>query len=85
MALLEGFDFGFEFLQLKVRTLTDGALSRPSRDALLAVRDVLIDSCCIDKTSSTELSEAINSMFNWYALSEVCYVYLEDVPHAPPP
>ena len=41
MALLEGFDFGFEFLQLKVRTLTDGGLSRPSRDALLAVRDVL--------------------------------------------
>ena len=40
---------------------------------------VWIDSCCIDKTSSTELSEAINSMFNWYALSEVCYVYLEDV------
>ena len=40
---------------------------------------IWIDSCCIDKTSSTELSEAINSMFNWYALSEVCYVYLEDV------
>ena len=40
---------------------------------------VWIDSCCIDKTSSTELSEAINSMFNWYALAEVCYVYLEDV------
>ena len=40
---------------------------------------VWIDSCCIDKTSSTELSEAINSMFNWYSLAEVCYVYLEDV------
>ena len=48
---------------------------------------VWIDSCCIDKTSSSELSEAINSMFTWYALSEVCYAYLEDVhfgddPHA---
>ena len=43
---------------------------------------IWIDSCCINKESSTELSEAINSMFNWYALAEVCYVYLEDVPHA---
>ncbi|TFK78454.1 HET-domain-containing protein [Polyporus arcularius HHB13444] len=25
-----------------------------------------IDSCCIEKESSAELSEAINSMFNWY-------------------
>ena len=40
---------------------------------------VWIDSCCINKESSTELSEAINSMFNWYAFAEVCYVYLEDV------
>ena len=40
---------------------------------------VWIDSCCINKESSTELSEAINSMFTWYAHSEVCYAYLEDV------
>ncbi len=38
-----------------------------------------VDSCCIDKTSSTELSEAINSMFRWYSLAEVCFAYLEDV------
>ena len=37
-----------------------------------------VDTCCIDKTSSAELSEAINSMFQWYAHSRVCYVYLED-------
>ena len=37
-----------------------------------------IDTCCIDKRSSAELSEAINSMFNWYARSSVCYAYLED-------
>lgn len=36
-------------------------------------------SCCIDKTSSAELTEAINSMFRWYKKSEVCYVYLSDV------
>ncbi|CZR64700.1 uncharacterized protein PAC_14599 [Phialocephala subalpina] len=38
-----------------------------------------IDTCCIDKSSSSELSEAINSMFQWYRLSKICYAYLEDV------
>ena len=37
------------------------------------------DTCCIDKTNSTELSEAINSMFKWYQDAVVCYVYLSDV------
>ncbi|RDX56069.1 HET-domain-containing protein [Lentinus brumalis] len=37
------------------------------------------DACCIDKGSSSELSEAINSMFTWYARAEVCYAYLQDV------
>lgn len=39
-----------------------------------------IDSCCIDKSSSAELSEAINSMFRYYELAHRCYVYLYDVP-----
>ena len=43
-------------------------------------RWVWIDTCCIDKTSSTELSEALNSMFSWYTLSDICYAHLEDVP-----
>ncbi|KAI6042108.1 heterokaryon incompatibility protein-domain-containing protein [Pisolithus marmoratus] len=38
-----------------------------------------IDTCCIDKRSSTELSEAINSMYRWYQNSQVCYAYLHDV------
>jgi len=38
-----------------------------------------VDTCCIDKTSSTELSEAINSMFNWYSDSATCYAFLGDV------
>ncbi|KAI0372289.1 hypothetical protein BV20DRAFT_1064414 [Pilatotrama ljubarskyi] len=42
-------------------------------------RYVWIDSCCIDKSSSAELTEAINSMFKWYQLASICYVYLEDV------
>ncbi|KAE8316897.1 heterokaryon incompatibility protein-domain-containing protein [Aspergillus transmontanensis] len=40
---------------------------------------VWVDTCCIDKSSSAELSEAINSMFTWYANAEVCYAYLSDV------
>ncbi|RPD54178.1 HET-domain-containing protein [Lentinus tigrinus ALCF2SS1-6] len=39
-----------------------------------------IDTCCIDKTSSAELSEAINSMFRYYSLARICYGYLRDVP-----
>lgn len=38
-----------------------------------------VDSCCIDKSSSAELSEAINSMFRWYQNAARCYVYLLDV------
>ena len=38
-----------------------------------------VDTCCIDKTSSSELSEAINSMFRWYQEAAVCYAYLSDV------
>ncbi|KAH7418533.1 heterokaryon incompatibility protein-domain-containing protein, partial [Cadophora sp. MPI-SDFR-AT-0126] len=40
---------------------------------------IWVDTCCIDKTSSAELSEAINSMFRWYNQSEICYAYLVDV------
>lgn len=39
-------------------------------------------SCCIDKTSTAELSEAINSMFRWYGKAAVCYAYLSDVKDA---
>ena len=38
-----------------------------------------MDTCCIDKTSSAELSEAINSMYAWYCDLAVCYVYMSDV------
>ena len=40
---------------------------------------IWVDTCCIDKSSSAELTEAINSMFRWYKKAEVCYVYLADV------
>ncbi|KAI1384127.1 heterokaryon incompatibility protein-domain-containing protein [Hypoxylon trugodes] len=38
-----------------------------------------VDTCCIDKTSSAELSEAINSMYRWYQGAAVCFVYLSDM------
>ncbi|KAI4658633.1 uncharacterized protein J4E79_006391 [Alternaria viburni] len=38
-----------------------------------------VDTCCIDKNSSTELTEALNSMFKWYKQAEKCYVLLSDV------
>ena len=37
------------------------------------------DTCCIDKASSSELSEAINSMYRWYAYAGACYAFLHDV------
>ncbi|KAH9887128.1 HET-domain-containing protein [Xylariomycetidae sp. FL2044] len=42
------------------------------------IRFAWVDTCCIDKTSSAELSEAINSMYRWYARSRICFAYLED-------
>ena len=41
---------------------------------------VWIDTCCIDKRSSAELSEAVNSMYAWYQKSQKCYAFLADVP-----
>ncbi|KAI6010562.1 heterokaryon incompatibility protein-domain-containing protein [Pisolithus marmoratus] len=41
-----------------------------------------IDTCCIDKRSSAELSEAINAMYRWYQNAQVCYAYLNDVDKA---
>ncbi|KAG6365609.1 hypothetical protein INS49_007220 [Diaporthe citri] len=40
---------------------------------------IWIDTCCIDKSSSAELTEAINSMYQWYGAAQVCYAYLNDV------
>ncbi|KAJ5917450.1 heterokaryon incompatibility protein-domain-containing protein [Penicillium verhagenii] len=40
---------------------------------------IWIDTCCIDKSSSAELQEAINSMFAYYASSAICFAYLVDV------
>ena len=38
-----------------------------------------LNTCCIDKSSSAELQEAINSMYAWYEHARICYVYLSDI------
>jgi len=43
-----------------------------------------VDTCCIDKSSSAELTEAINSMFRWYQRAELCYAFLSDLPARTP-
>ncbi|KAI1870338.1 uncharacterized protein JN550_005266 [Neoarthrinium moseri] len=43
------------------------------------LRYAWVDTCCIDKRSSAELSEAINSMFRWYRDAAICFVYLSDL------
>lgn len=42
-----------------------------------------VDTVCIDKTSSVEVTEAINSTFQWYRDAKVSYAYLEDMEHHP--
>lgn len=42
---------------------------------------IWIDTCTINKTSSAELTQAINSMFSWYCNSDICYAFLEDLKH----
>jgi Heterokaryon incompatibility protein (HET) len=39
-----------------------------------------VDTCCIDKSSSADLTEAINSMWRYYKNAEICYAYLSDLP-----
>jgi len=48
------------------------------------IKYVWVDTCCIDQSNNVELTEAINSMYNWYQRSEICYAYLSDLlPEAP--
>ena len=69
------------------RDLEGGALAhspdKVRRFCMLAAEEgydwVWLDTSCIDKTSSAELSEAINLMYAWYGAAEVCYAYLYDV------
>lgn len=39
---------------------------------------IWIDTLCIDKTNNVELGKAINMMFEWYALADICLTYIAD-------
>jgi Heterokaryon incompatibility protein (HET) len=41
----------------------------------LGCRLAWMDTCCIDKTSSAEYEESINSMYSWYRRAHVCIVH----------
>ena len=70
---------------LKPRRMTGWTKIKYSAEQALQDRlDFLwVDTCCIDKTSSSELQEAINSMYQWYQSSVKCYAYLSDVSSCP--
>lgn len=72
-----------EMLQRPTSLTQKAGYKKVQECAEVAARDayeyVWVDTCCIDKTSSAELSEAINSMFRWYKNAGVCYAYLADV------
>jgi hypothetical protein len=57
---------------IKIRGAADIALNH-------GIQYIWVDTCCINKESSAELTEAINSMFSWYSRAAECYAYLEDV------
>ncbi|KAH4152831.1 hypothetical protein HBH69_167280 [Parastagonospora nodorum] len=40
---------------------------------------IWIDSCCINRANSSELTEALNSMYRYYEKATKCLVYLHDV------
>ncbi|KAK2000749.1 ankyrin [Colletotrichum falcatum] len=75
----------------KAPAVPDEVNDTRSRSGLQKIRDaadlarghgygyIWADTCCIDKTSSAELSESINSMYRWYQNAAVCYAYLSDV------
>jgi hypothetical protein len=75
--------------EVSYRDLTEGTGARKAgyaklrfcaeRAACHGLIYMWIDTCCIDKSSSAELSEAISSMFEWYRRATICYVYLSDV------
>ncbi|EJF64687.1 HET-domain-containing protein, partial [Dichomitus squalens LYAD-421 SS1] len=74
----------------KEQTYNELKLSRKIREACGVARKagyryLWIDSCCINKASSSELSESINSMFQWYGRAKVCFAHLADVPSSDDP
>jgi hypothetical protein len=76
--IFQDLEYGTERARAKAAFTKIEGFCKAARDA--GYQWGWVDSCCIDKRSSVELSEAINSMFEWYRRSSRCFVYLADVP-----
>ena len=74
----------FEDIQLSMDISRKKGLSKLKGFCKLALSEGCrygwVDTCCINKGNSSELGEAINSMYHWYSSSKICIAYLEDVP-----
>ncbi|KAJ2897353.1 HET-domain-containing protein [Zalerion maritima] len=73
--------------EISFQQLQAGITTRPGNDKIVQTCRIArsqgigwtwIDTCCIDKSSSAELTEAINSMFKWYENASICYAVLSD-------
>lgn len=85
----DGEEIGYrDFLDLNPAWTTKSGFQKVQGACRTALADgadwIWIDTNCIDKSSSAELSEAINSMYAWYQEASVCYAYLSDVPDIEP-
>ncbi|KAK5703700.1 hypothetical protein LTR97_002713 [Elasticomyces elasticus] len=67
-----------EAVVAEVRLKTEGA-HKVKTLAEQPVRYMWLDTCCIDKRSSAELSEAINAMYSYYRNAQICFAHLADV------
>ena len=81
-------EVSFEDVQLSMDISKKKGLSKLKGFCKLALAEGCrygwVDTCCIHKGNSSELGEAINSMYQWYAGSKICITYLEDVPQDVP-
>lgn len=79
----EGEEVSFGDMQIPAKAVNMKGFAKIRNSCEHAVNDgygyVWVDTCCINKDSSAEISEAINSMFRWYKASAVCYAFLADV------
>ena len=77
-------EVSFEDIQLSMDISRKKGLSKLKGFCKLALSEGChygwVDTCCINKGNSSELGEAINSMYRWYMGSKICIAYLEDVP-----
>jgi len=74
----------FKEVQRRLHTSKKGykkieAFAKYVSESVHSVEWLWIDTCCINKDSAAELSEAINLMFKWYRNAELCLAYLADV------